>query len=278
MRLILGTAQLSREYGVFQNRDTSARENPTKLIVGAEMLGFSGLDTAPVYGEAEITIGMAGSALPVFTKLHPSKDLETSISESRKNLNRAYLDGVYLHEEYIASSRQKDTLKRLQERKSEDVGFAGVSIYSIEEFQLANSNPDIDVLQLPFNVLDRRFDCEFLTRNLDPTKKVFARSVFLQGVLLSAASKLPPPVVHLKPFKGVLEVVGERHGLDDLDVALGYVLQNEALDAILVGSSSLAELQEIVVRKGSLPRKDLNSVLEFDNLPSWDAVDPRKWS
>lgn len=278
MKLVLGTAQLSRNYGVVNSRHRETHDSAERLIGEAEAAGFYGLDTAPLYGEAESDIGKAKCSLPIFTKLDPFKSIENSIQTSRQRLNRSFLDGVYLHEEYVASRRQMEILKRLQDRKPEDVGFIGVSIYTIEEFHLANANPDVNVLQLPHNILDRRFDSDFLSRNLDPSKRVFARSIFLQGVLLRTASQLPEPVAHLKNYKILLENLGKKNGQDDLDLALGYVLLNHELDAIIVGTSSVAELREVSARTGQLMASNPSVALELEMVPTWDAVDPRRWS
>ena len=278
MKLLLGTAQLSRAYGVVQKNRSESPESPVEVVAEAELLGFSGVDTAPVYGDAEADIGKAKSALPVYTKIHPLRSVDDSIHKSRAALRRDFLHGVYLHEEYIASQGQQELLKRMQDRKSEDIGEVGVSIYSVDEFELANENPDIDLLQLPYNILDPRFNSDYLSRTLDPAKKVFARSIFLQGVLLGPASQLPSAVSHLREFKASLEEVTRGSGLDDLDVALGFAMGNQALTGIIVGTSSLKELREIASRKSSLLDKNLSSVLDFDNVPTWDAVDPRRWS
>ena len=267
-----------------KNNQSKAPVSPVPLISEARLLGFYGIDTAPVYGEAEQKIGEAGqqigdgeAPLAVYTKLHPAMSVEDSIQHSLVNLQRKFLDGVYLHEEYVASFRQKEMLKRVGNRKSRDVGAVGVSVYSIEEFLRANDNPDIDVIQLPFNVLDSRFNAQFLNENLDPEKTVVGRSVFLQGVLLQPARKLPRKVAHLRRFKQSLEEWTSDSGLDYLDVALGYAVSNQALGGIVVGVSSVDELREIAARKSSLAEKNLGPVISFFNRPAWSDVDPRTW-
>lgn len=277
VKFLLGTAQLSRSYGIIPKTHREPRESPSQVVEGAVSLGFSAIDTAPVYGNAEEDIGRSRTVLPVFTKLHPELSAEESLSRSRAALQRNLLDGVYLHEEYIGSRRQKDLLKRLSDRKTHEIGAVGVSIYSIEEFRLANVNPDIDLVQLPYNILDQRFNSEFLIKNLDPSKQVFARSIFLQGILLTQASALPPAVHHLRGFKESLENLARDCGLDDLDVALGFAMKNTTLAGVIAGSCSLSELREISSRRAILEGTNLSSVLYYDNLPTWDAVDPRRW-
>lgn len=278
VKFFLGTAQLSRAYGVVSKNDDDSRESPERVVLEAELLGFSGVDTAPVYGAAEEQIGRSGTVLAVYTKLNPALSVDDSIRQSCSALQREFLDGVYLHEEFIASRRQRELLKLLRGREAQDVGDVGVSIYSVDEFHRANANPDVGVIQLPYNVFDQRFNSDFLAKNLDPAKRVFGRSIFLQGVLLQSSFNFPSAVAHLRSYKVALENATKRSDLDDLDVALGYAMTNHALSGIIVGTSSITELREISLRKLSMFDKDLSSVLNFGSVPPWSAVDPRKWS
>lgn len=277
LKLFLGTAQLSQNYGVLKNRESKAGVSAGALLSEARNLGFYAIDTAPVYGIAELQIGEARSPLPVYTKLDSSLSVDDSILRSMSNLQRNYLDGVYLHDEYVASRNQKEILKRVSDRKSRDVGAVGVSIYSLEEFVRANENPDIDLIQLPFNILDSRFHAKFLEANRSPEKTIFARSIFLQGVLLRRAKDLPQEVAHLRGYKRALEKFTSGSGLDALDIALGYALLNHALDGIVVGVSSIRELREINKRITTLTEESLLPLLSFSERPAWKDVDPRTW-
>ncbi len=277
MKLFLGTAQLSRTYGVLQQYRSTTRDNPVNIIREAQALGYSALDTSPVYGGAEGDIGASGTQLPVYTKLDPSQGVEESILRSQLALGRKFLDGVYLHEEFVASKSQRDLLKSLRDRKTHDIGDVGVSIYSEKEFHLANANPDIDIIQLPYNLFDSRFDEQFVKDNIDPTKKAFGRSIFLQGVLLQPPRDFPSEILHLRPFRTSLEKHVRDSGFETIDLALGFAVANQGLSGIIVGTSSIAELRDISRRLASLEGADLSHVLDFTDQPPWGLADPRRW-
>ena len=69
--------------------------------------------------------------------------------------------------------------------------FYGISIYSIKEFYLLYKNKvKINIIQLPYNYLDRS---SYTTKEkifLQKIKLKFFRSIFLQGILLESFSKL----------------------------------------------------------------------------------------
>ena len=62
----------------------------------------------------------------------------------------------------------------------------GVSIYDLDEVEKLSECQFELAFQFPFNVLDRRFE----SINM-PKGKRYARSIFLQGLLATAASLRP---------------------------------------------------------------------------------------
>ena len=67
-------------------------------------------------------------------------------------------------------------------------------------------HPQIETLQVPFNLLDQRLRrANFFERAKAGGKEVFVRSVFLQGVAFLSSSELNP---YLEPLSATLEVLG----------------------------------------------------------------------
>lgn len=277
MDFILGTAQLTRDYGLFRHDfEQGTLTRSVDLLTAAAEGGFVAIDTAPVYGDAEEHIGIANVALPVITKLDPKIPVSESLDRSKKFLRRKRLDAVLLHEELILSPAQRRVLLELENRKGEDIVSVGSSVYSVEEFHRANENPQIDIIQLPFNVFDRRFSEDFLSSYLAPNKRVIARSVFLQGVLLSSAP-LPAPVAHLQVFVDRFSVLAELCGVSLVDAALGFACSNSLLTAVILGAGSKSEVLDFSGQSGGIPSPCISQSLETLELPPWEFVDPRTW-
>ena len=60
---------------------------------------------------------------------------------------------------------------------------------------------DIDLVQLPLNILDRRLiDSDILARLKNRGVEIHVRSVFLQGLLLMPKNQIPDKFVRWKPI------------------------------------------------------------------------------
>ena len=74
--------------------------------------------------------------------------------------------------------------RKLREGKDKNISY---SIYNTNELDTLYDKYEIDVVQLPMNILDRRFEIsgwgEKRLRN--DHKQIHARSVFLQGLLMN---------------------------------------------------------------------------------------------
>jgi len=85
-------------------------------------------------------------------------------------------------------------LERLVEHvRNGTIGEIGASVYSPEEALRSLGDPRITQLQIPFNLLDQRWlEPEFQRAAAErPDLLIHARSVFLQGLLLSEPGRWP---------------------------------------------------------------------------------------
>lgn len=273
--LILGTAQRVSGYGWSKSYPTPRREF-RNLLTLAEKIGISAIDTAQVYGDAEAQIGAAEVVLPIHTKTHFRISIGESVKKSLQSLRRNRLDLLYLHDRFTGNEVQLATLKRLQDEFGGIVKQVGVSIYEVSEFLMAIQIPEIDVIQVPFNVLDRRFGTSKILENVNG-KRIIARSIFLQGILTSTPrnlSALPEPLI--KPVRHFQEICNS-HGFSPGAGAMAWVRAQGAFAGIIIGASTVDELLDSK-RQFSLPvSASLIEDLEGLETPPWQLVDPRKW-
>lgn len=278
MELVLGTAQLIRPYGVLGgNVSKHSVAEATALLECSEVFGFTALDTSPVYGDAEQFIGRSGVVLPVHTKLLPGVGAAHSVEASLRRLRRNFLDVVYLHQPLGLGAGQQELLADLSRLKGENVGAVGVSIYEESEFELALSNPLIDVIQVPYNVFDRRFGPRRIAEASSQGKLVFARSIFLQGILLVGSDSLPDSVMHLQQGIEQLRDFSGSRFVSPLELAMAFAQANSGLAGLVVGASNRADLQEISAAASFNSPADLLGELERMDWPLWPETDPRRW-
>ena len=109
---------------------------------------------------------------------------------------------------------------------------------------------------------------------------VFSRSTYLQGLLLmhidAAAAKVP----HARAYKQQLQEMADQAGLPLAELALRYVLSQDALTSSLIGLDSAAQLREnlVLLEKGPLD-PELVRHLErvFQSVPD-EVVNPSLWN
>jgi aryl-alcohol dehydrogenase-like predicted oxidoreductase len=275
--LILGTAQLTSAYGI--TRTTVKQSNaPQRLLAAASRLGIRTVDTAPAYGEAEAVIGRHGWEGAVQTKLERGVDPRASLTASLTALRRDRVEVLYIH----ASEEMLDPMSSVVTAAGRLVGDGadalGASVYSVEEFEAANLTPDITVIQVPVNVLDRRFVRAPSGATDRAVVRIIARSVFLQGVLLADPAELPRAVAGLAPIVAGFRAIAAGHATTPAALALAWVQTRTRVDGVVIGVQDERELEEVVAAWRA--DVDADAIAEVDGLvpPAPALVDPRRWT
>jgi len=122
----------------------------------------------------------------------------------------------------------------------------GFSTYTPEQVDFLLENFDFDLIQVPFNVFDTRLVEGGQLKALKKKNiEIHARSVFLQGVLLSFDSLSDYFSTWDAQFEQYQGLVREKE-LSLLEYALNFALNTQELDKILVGVDSVNQLTDIV--------------------------------
>ena len=200
---MLGTAQLGFKYGIANTRGQLGQHKAEELLNFAWNSGIRTLDTAQAYGKSENIIGSFSRANPkrvfhVITKLPRDIDPNNS-NEIRLANNSSWArlgvppGDILIHDAKLLDEWDGifgETLSVMI--GNGEVGGVGVSIYEPDEFQQALEIPEITLIQAPFSVFDRRLrNSGLLYQAAKLKKKVFIRSIFLQGLLLMQPEDLP---------------------------------------------------------------------------------------
>jgi len=276
--LVLGTAQLTRPYGVLARSQVTRAEDSSQSLVGcAEDLGFSAIDTAPVYGDAEVVLGSVRTHLQIHTKFHKDLSAENSVRSSLTRLRRSSLEIVYFHERLD----REDYVKRVPETRErldpEVVRNLGVSIYELDECLNAVECQAVSAIQFPFHVFDRRFRPDIFKDFIDRGGRVFVRSIFLQGLLLASSVDFPRRLAGLIPFLDRFWRVCREHGVEPLRAALWFAHHYHPRASLIIGTRSVIELTKIVETLSFVvPDGFIDALANLDE-PEWAMVDPRNW-
>ncbi|MBJ6142520.1 aldo/keto reductase [Siccationidurans sp. BT559] len=203
-RLALGTAQFGLAYGLNNQAGQPSTGAVAEVLAAAQAAGLTLLDTAATYGNSEARLGeLAGqnSAFELITKLPagPPAQVAQQLAESLGRLRREKLYGVLFHA-FKPLQEQPAAWQALQAaRAAGQVARIGVSLYHPHEAEwLLAEGYDLDLVQVPYNVLDQRF-AAVLPRLAAQGVEVHVRSAFLQGLLLREPTALPDfflPLAH----------------------------------------------------------------------------------
>jgi spore coat polysaccharide biosynthesis protein SpsF (cytidylyltransferase family)/aryl-alcohol dehydrogenase-like predicted oxidoreductase len=264
--LSLGTAQIGMPYGAANRTGQPSQEEATRIIHIAIDHGVTFIDTARAYGAAESRIGAAldsgyrGRAT-IATKLDTLANLADEVSEadatravdasvfrSCRELGVRQLDVLMLHDwAHRRRFRERVWQRLLQLREEGVIGMLGASVYSPPEAFEALSDADIGHIQLPYNLLDWRWNSDsFLeARGKRPDVGIHARSVYLQGILVSDASTWPKGLVNPTEWIGRLDqAVGELKRKSRADLCMAYVTGAPWATTVLVGAETERQLRD----------------------------------
>lgn len=280
MELALGTAQLTSRYGVTRSSGNSNRaEGAVAILDAAAAAGIDALDTAPAYGSAEETIGAAGWAGSVHTKIDPGLDPATSLAESLARLHRDHVEILYLHDAAEVLRPDSAVVEAAYRLVGQGIGVLGASVYELAEFDAAVDDPRIGAIQVPLNVLDRHIDEGRLETATIGGVQIYARSVLLQGVLVASPDWVEVALPGLGGYVAAFQSVARECGRPPLELAIGWATAIPGIRGIVLGAGSTDELQGLVSAFRSEPLEEgaLCALRDLDQ-PGHPLCDPRQWS
>lgn len=257
-RLAIGTVQFGIPYGIANARGQVTREEAAEILARAWAAGVDTLQTAVAYGESEARLGEIGvgqwnvvSKLPALPR--DGRDAAAWVIEQvRGSLTRLGLeriDSLMLHRGADLLEEQGPALYASLERlkSAGSVGKIGVSIYSPTELDSLIPRFPMDLVQAPFNVMDRRLESSgWLDRLGSEGIEVHARSAFLQGLLLMSAEDRPPYFARWERELGAWDTWLLDSGVPAVEASLGFVMSFPGIDRVVVGVDSLSQLEELL--------------------------------
>jgi hypothetical protein len=285
MKISLGTAQFGFDYGITNKLGRVSLSQIEQILLQAKKRGVNSLDTAASYGASEESLGSIGlDDWNVVTKIPSPKpsgiNVLTWVADSfDTSLTRLRLKSTYavlLHNANDLLGGQKnafyDAIAELKHRKL--VTKIGVSVYRPEELEEILDNFDLDIIQLPLSIVDRRFQTKSLLQLLESKDiEVQSRSVFLQGLLLANKDNLPEKFKRFLPFWKCWWAWLEDAQLSPIEACLAYVENLKWLNKTIVGIESVNQLNQIINACGSR----LNTFPDFSAYAHFELVNPSLW-
>lgn len=252
-KLILGTVQLGKEYGINNSTGMLNSDESQRILNTAYENNIRILDTAEAYGKSHKIIGDFHKNYPnkkfkIISKLSPSlkiknHQLREHLVNVMDNLSIDHIHGYMIHD-YIHLKKNNFLLDELNYLKDDNlINLTGISLYNSSNIIDILKNYNFDFIQIPFNILSnkKKFDKIFKISS-DNGIKIFARSIFLQGLFFSSESNFPKKLYPLKKYISNLKSYCEKNNIGLNELALNYVTKNTSIDGVLIGVDNLSQL------------------------------------
>ena len=283
-RIVLGGAQLGLPYGILNGGETLSREEVARILDTAVDHGIDSIDTAIAYGQSESIIGETSqNRFNIISKLPPlpvdisnvSEWVHSQVQGSLSRLKCTSLEALLLHRpQDLTGAQGAELYAAIGSLMAEKmIHRFGVSIYSPDDLEGIIGTFDIQVVQAPLNVFDRRI--LGVTNQLSALNiEVHVRSVFLQGVLIANPINRPQRFEPWSEHFALFDEWVRSSGVSAMACCMGFALQQPGIAKLVIGTTSAESLDEIM---NSIP----NSVLEVPtHLQSSveQLIDPRIWN
>ena len=276
MEFILGTAQYSGNYGI-ANSNRVTNKIATNVLNKAIELGINTIDTSAAYGNAHKIIGQNKHKFKIQTKIKELINLEMQFNSIQTDLRSQIIDVVYLHDSKMAHASVSELMPLLNLRGSRYTHL-GISVYTLEEYRKALNLGVFQFIQIPINILDRKFNQNERKFASKKDVKLIARSVLLQGLLAAIKSDLPISLSSLKNPLTDLSSIASENSLTLRELALKWALSLEDLDGLVLGVDNPDQLVELfkIFNSGKLSPILLKNI-ENVKIPDSNILDPRNW-
>lgn len=290
MKIGLGTAQFGFDYGISNQGGKVKPGEAAGILEAAARNGVRVVDTAPLYGDSEEVLGSIlppGRRFDIVTKTPVFKKDRISTADadliagtfhsSLRKMGRTSLYGLLVHhcDDLLAEggSLLMEAMADLKDRGL--VEKIGVSAYTGGQIERVMERFNIDIIQVPVNVLDQRLLAGGRLAGLKGSGvEVHARSVFLQGLLLMEPEALPPYFgrvrEHLKRYRQAVSSLG----ISPVQAALGFVAGIPGIDIVLCGVESRRHLEEICRLAGEPVDSGIFSGFAIDDV---NILNPSLW-
>ena len=283
MKIAIGSANLGTRYGLFGKKKFDTKEIlKVEKLLSKSKIKF--IDTAHQYKKSEEIIGKSKlKNLNIITKIKLPQQSTLSVNEivnkiifkSLKRLNKESIHSILVHDyKDLLGKKGKEFLKELKILKQSGlVKNIGISIYDSKELKKIWKFWKPDLVQMPINLFDQRMlESSWLSILKKNKIQIFARSCFLQGLLIGNYNSLTIPknlYLHLKKFDNWCIA----NKISRLKACLDFVRQINKIDCIVVGFNDAHQLDNIL-NEFKKKNKKISYKFKLNNL---NYIDPRKW-
>jgi len=238
----IGTVQFGIDYGISNQQGKTSEGEIAKILKTAKTNNIRYIDTASAYGNSENVLGKHNlKEFRVISKFLPPDKSETISSSLSKSLNNLNINNIYGYLAHDPMSLLNDKIYWEELKQLKTCGLIQKIGYSLnkpkELDRLLTEGYFPDLVQVPFNYFDRRF--ENAIKNLKAKGcEIHARSTFLQGLFFMNTKELGAFFDEVKPY--IYNLQQQNESLPE--ALLNFVLEKEYIDQVILGMENNNQL------------------------------------
>ena len=295
-KLVLGTAQLGLDYGIANKIGKPEENKAFEIMKYAVENGINYFDTAYSYGNSETTIGKFlntyeayKNKVSIITKMAPlkkkkldEKDINNCFFES---LNRLGQESIYCYiiHDFNDIENNCDEIGKVFLKLKENgyIKKIGVSVYDNFQIKFLLNNFSFDLIQLPISIFNQRLIknnslLELKKKNIE----IYARSIFLQGLMFLNEDALPKKLSKFKDYINRVNIISLKYKFSKEEIALLFVNAIDEIDKIVIGIEKIDQLQRNVkILSKSKSFNKIKTLINFEDffIKDINIIDPRRW-
>ena len=281
--IVLGTVQFGLDYGISNSSGKTKIDEAFRILSLASEKKITTLDTAFAYGDSLDVIGRFHRETRQFFFINSKFKTDEQISitdQLDRTLEKLQVDCLETYFYHRCEDMDRpdihQVLKSLKSKKY--IQKIGVSIYTNSEFKTAIENENIDVIQIPFNLLDnfsKRGALIKLAKHKG--KEIQCRSVFLQGLFFMESNAIPAKLKDLIPYVNKLRELAQNMKISVEGMALKYALTQSLIDNVLIGVNTQEQLASNLLNSKLEAPDSLFQEIDRIDVKEIDLLNPQNW-
>ena len=277
-KIVVGTAQFSKSYGVINNKTLS----PINLLKISKKNYLNTFDTSDNYTKTFYFVGRNHKTSKLIVKVSTKKKnksipiilFKKKINEITNRISIKRIHSFLIHDFDLKQIKQNSPHYNylMNYCLSKKIKF-GFSIYNLKDFNKLKKNYKINILQIPLSIFNREFlDINFKNFVKKNKIEIHARSIFLQGLLVSDIKYIPNKFKKYKKYFINWDKYCQKNNLSKVQACLNFVYNIKIVKKIVIGFKSKKELEEII----NFKRKKIKKFFLLPKIPKI-LINPNLW-
>ena len=256
------------KYGI-SNQNTETNSQEVKEILNFSNLNkIDSIDTAFAYGKSEEVLGQCDlGKFKITSKFTSQNSIEKQFSLSLRRLKLKNIYAYLAHQPREVSTSDWSFLNKLKDQsKVKKIGFSFNETSEVDQIMKNGFIPDI--VQVPFNYLDNRFEDKIKELKSKYNVEIHTRSAFLQGLFFMNPNTLS---TFFNPLKNDLKHISNFD--NKAGSLLKYVISKDFIDKVVIGVNNLSQLEQNINQMQTA--QILDPIVSGNTLN--ECLNPSKW-